>query len=143
MGLIDTAGIHHLRLTVTDLERSQEFYSDVLGFEVVAKSDGSPDDPAVLRDPSRLYGGVVFRAHGMLFGLRPVASGTDRFVAERVGLDHLSFTVPSREALTDAADRLEERGIPHGSVKDLSDFGISILSFSDPDGVHLELTAPL
>lgn len=143
MGLIDTAGIHHLRLTVTDLERSRAFYSEVLGFEVVAEPEGSPDDPAVLRDPGRLYGGVVFRAHGMLFGLRPVASGTDRFVAERVGLDHLSFAVPTREALTEAADRLEEHGVPHGAVKDLADFGISILSFSDPDGVHLELTAPL
>jgi glyoxylase I family protein len=28
-------------------------------------------------------------------------------------------------------------------VKDLPAFGIAILSFSDPDGVHLELTAPL
>jgi glyoxylase I family protein len=42
-----------------------------------------------------------------------------------------------------AVDRLTERGVPHGEVMDLAAFGIAILSFEDPDGVHLELTAPL
>jgi len=143
MGLIDTTGIHHVRLTVTDLARSREFYSEVLGFDVAAESEGSPDDPAVRDDPAQLYGGLVFVTNGMLFGLRPVAPGDDRFVSERVGLDHLSFTVASRDALVEARDKLEERGVPHGEVIDLEAFGIAILSFSDPDGVHLELTAAL
>lgn len=94
-------------------------------------------------DPAQLYGGVVFATNGMLFGLRPVAEGEDRFVSERVGLDHLSFTVASRDALVAARDALEEHGVPHGEVIDLPDFGLAILSFSDPDGVHLELTAAL
>jgi glyoxylase I family protein len=143
MALIDTTGIHHVRLTVTDLARSRAFYAEVLGFQVAAESPGSPDDPAVREDPAQLYGGVVFQTNGLLFGLRPVAPGDDRFVSERVGLDHLSFTVASRDALVDARDKLEERGVPHGEVIDLPPFGIAILSFSDPDGVHLELTAPL
>jgi len=143
MALIDTTGVHHIRLTVTDLARSRAFYSEVLGFEVAAESDGDPHDPAVRDDPTKLYGGVVFQTNGMLFGLRPVADADDRFVSERVGLDHLSFTVASRDALVDAAAKLEERDVPHGDVIDLAAFGIAILSFSDPDGVHLELTAPL
>jgi glyoxylase I family protein len=143
MALIDTTGLHHVRLTVTDLERSRAFYTEVLGFEVAAESPGSPDDPAVRDDPAQLYGGVVFQTNGMLFGLRPVAAGDDRFVSERVGLDHLSFAVASRDALVDAAAKLEERGVTHGEVMDLPAFGIAILSFDDPDGVHLELTAPL
>jgi glyoxylase I family protein len=143
MASIDTTGIHHIRLTVTDLARSRAFYADVLGFQVAAESPGSPDDPAVRDDPAQLYGGVVFQTNGMLFGLRPVADATDRFVSERVGLDHLSFTVASRDALLTARDRLDEHGVPHGEVTDLPGFGIAILSFSDPDGVHLELTAPL
>ncbi|HVL86244.1 MAG TPA: hypothetical protein VM367_18410 [Pseudonocardia sp.] len=53
------------------------------------------------------------------------------------------FTVASRDALVAAVDRLTERGVPHGEVMDLAAFGIAILSFEDPDGVHLELTAPL
>jgi catechol 2,3-dioxygenase-like lactoylglutathione lyase family enzyme len=143
MGLIDTTGIHHVRLTVTDLARSRSFYTEVLGFEVAAESPGDPSDPAVRQDPAQLYGGCVFHTNGMLFGLRPVASADDRFVSERVGLDHLSFTVASRDSLVEAAARLAERGIPHGEVMDLPAFGIAILSFSDPDGVHLELTASL
>jgi catechol 2,3-dioxygenase-like lactoylglutathione lyase family enzyme len=141
--MIETTGVHHLRLTVTNLERSRAFYTEVLGFQVAAESPGSPDDPAVRSDPDQLYGGVVFQTNGMLFGLRPVAAAEDRFDSARVGLDHISFTVASRDSLEEAARRLEERGIPHGEVRDLSGWGIAILSFSDPDGVHLELTAPL
>lgn len=142
MALIETTGIHHLRLTVTDLARSRAFYTEVLAFEVAAESPGDPSDPDVRNDPAQLYGGVVFQTNGMLFGLRPVAEAEDRFGSERVGLDHLSFTVASRDKLTEARDKLEARGNPHGEVIDLAAFGIAILSFSDPDGVHLELTAP-
>lgn len=142
MTMIETTGVHHVRLTVTNLERSRAFYRDVLGFEIAAESPGSPDDPDVRNDPTQLYGGVVFRTNGMLFGLRPVAVATDRFDSERVGLDHLSLTVSSTEELTKAAARLDEAGIDHGDITELAAFGITILSFSDPDGIHLELTAP-
>lgn len=143
MAEITTTGLHHLRLTVTDLARSRAFYTDVLGFTVVAESPGSPDDPAVRDDPDQLYGGLVFQAYGMLIGLRPVADAADRFASERVGLDHVSFAVDSRAELDHAAERLESLGVPHGEVRELPAFGIAILSFSDPDGIHLELTAPL
>ncbi|WP_330232258.1 VOC family protein [Nocardia sp. NBC_00508] len=143
MTLIETTGTHHIRLTVTDIARSRDFYHDVLGFPIAAESPGSPDDPAVRTDPYQLFGGVVFQANGMLLGLRPVAPATDRFDSHRVGLDHLSFTVPARDDLVGAAARLAEAGIEHGEIIEMSDFGIAILSFSDPDGIHLELTAPL
>ena len=42
--------------------------------------------------------------------------------------------------------KLRERighGVEHGEVRDLPPFGITILSFSDPDGIQVELTAPL
>ncbi|MGQ4617396.1 VOC family protein [Nocardia sp. R7R-8] len=141
--MIETTGTHHIRLTVTDIARSRAFYRDVLGFPIAAESPGSPDDPAVRVDPMRLFGGVVFQANGMLLGLRPVADPADRFDSERVGLDHLSFTVPARDDLVAAAARLAEAGIEHGEITEMADFGIAILSFSDPDGIHLELTAPL
>jgi glyoxylase I family protein len=50
MVLIHTTGIHHLRLTVTDLARSRQFYSEVLGFELAAQSPGDLVDPAVAGD---------------------------------------------------------------------------------------------
>lgn len=141
--MLETRGIHHIRLTVTDLARSKAFYRDVLGFEIAAESPGDPADPEVRSDPAQLYGGVVFQSNGMLFGLRPVADAADRFVSERVGLDHLSFTVSSRDDLVSAAARLDSAGVVHGEIIDLAGFGIAILSFDDPDGIHLELTAPL
>jgi glyoxylase I family protein len=143
MALITTTGLHHLRLTVTDIHRSRAFYQDVLGFEVAAESPGDVEDPEVRADPTQLYGGVVFQTNGILFGLRPVADAGDRFDSTRVGLDHVSFSVTSVDELHAAAKRLEEAGIEHGEVKELGDMGIAILSFSDPDGVHLELTAAL
>ena len=135
-------------MVLSDVQRqrsiaSRAFYSDKLGFTVIAESSGSPDDPAVRTDPDRIYGGVVFEGPGIHLGLRPVADPDDRFVSERVGLDHLSFTVASHGALVEAAAALEERGVPHGEVTDLPDWGLTILSFSDPDGVHLELSAAL
>ena len=34
-GTIATGGVHHLRLTVTDVDRARDFYTQVLGFAVV------------------------------------------------------------------------------------------------------------
>ena len=127
----------------TSIDRSKAFYRDVLGFEVAAESDGSPTDPQVRTDPYQLYGGCVFQANGMLLGLRPVASAEDRFDSDGVGLDHLSFAVDTKAELYAAADRLTEAGVVHGEVIDMKQFDIAILSFDDPDGIHLELTAPL
>ncbi|MGW5384144.1 VOC family protein [Nocardia sp. NPDC003963] len=143
MPVLATHGPHHIRLTVTDIERSRDFYRDVLGFEVAAQSPGHPDDPEVRTDPYRLYGGCVFRAGAMLLGLRPVASAGEVFDAERVGLDHLSFSVDSKQDLFTAAERLDRAGVVHGEIIDMEQFGIAIMSFDDPDGIHLELTAPL
>lgn len=143
MAMIATTGLHHLRITVTDVARSRAFYQDVLGFEVAAESPGDVDDPEVRADPTQLYGGVVFQTNGILFGLRPVAEAGDRSDSTRVGLDHVSFSVSSVDDLHAAVKRLDEAGIEHGEVKELTDFGIAILSFSDPDGIHLELSADL
>lgn len=143
MALLDTTGLHHVRITVTDVARSRAFYEDVLGFTVAAESPGDPADPQVRADPTQLYGGVVLQSNGVMLGLRPVAEASDRFDSTRVGLDHLSFAVSSVPELEAAATRLGEAGVEHGEVAELNGFGIAILSFSDPDGIHLELSAPL
>ena len=36
----------------------------------------------------------------------------------------------------------DEHGVRHGGIVNLPAFGIDVLSFEDPDGVQLELTAP-
>ena len=138
---IPTGEIHHLRLTVTDLERSREFYTQLLGFEVIAESP-PPDDPSAAEVFKILFGGVVMSRGSLIMGLRPMAAPGERFDPNRVGLDHLSFGVASRDDLERAVRLLDERGVAHGQIATLPSFGIDVLPFEDPDGVQLELTAP-
>ena len=134
---IPTRSFHHVRLTVTDIDRSRAFYDDVFGLPVAMEMPADADD-ATREQLAFLYGGVVYALGDSLFGLRPV--GGDDFDEDRTGLDHLSFAVDSRADLDAAAAMLDERGIAHGGVKDI---GVgSILEFRDPDGIALELFAP-
>ncbi len=93
-GQIPPGDIHHLRLTVTDVQRSREFYTSLLGFQVAVESP-PPGDPAAEEAFSVLFGGVVMVRGNLIMGLRPMAATGDRFDPDRVGLDHLSFGVPA------------------------------------------------
>ena len=130
-----------MRLTVTDVQRSREFYTGLLGFQVAVESP-PPDDPAADEVFKVLFGGVVMIRGNLLMGLRPMAPAGDRFDPDRVGLDHLSFDVPSREDLEQAVKLFDEHGVTHGVITRLAGFGIDVLPFKDPDGMLLELTAP-
>jgi glyoxylase I family protein len=139
--------VHHIRLTVHDVERSQAFYTDVLGFQVAM--DTLPPEGDEFHDVlvENLQGGVVLMNAGTFIGLRPTdpahREGKDEFDPFRVGLDHLSFNVESRAELEDAAQRLDEAGVPHSDIYELVPFGIALLPFRDPDGIQLEICAPL
>ncbi|WP_420119759.1 VOC family protein [Micromonospora sp.] len=142
MALIDSTGFAHVRLTVTDIERSKAFYDQVFGWEVAIDASDKAGEPGVDESQEDFYGGVVYQTpQGTLFGLRPV--GEDRFDSTRTGLDHVSFAVADRDALVRAAEALDGAGITHGEVTDLTDAGQAILSFQDPDDINVELTAPL
>src|SRR6516225_3056616 len=134
-GQIATGGIHHLRLTVADLQRSRDFYTSLLGFQVAVESP-PPDDPAAEEVFKILFGGVVMIRGNLLMGLRPMAPAGDRFDPDRVGLDHLSFGVASREDLEQAVALFDSSGVPHGEITTLGGFGIDVLPFEDPDGVQ-------
>ena len=134
--------VHHLRLTVTDVERSRQFYTGLLGFQVAVESP-PPGDPAAEAAFRVLFGGVVMIRGNLLMGLRPMAPAADRFDPDRVGLDHLSFGVPGHADLEQAVRLLDELGVRHGVITPLPSFGIEVLSFEDPDGIQLELTAPV
>jgi len=129
---IPTASVHHFRLTVSDVDRACTFYSGVLGFRKVM--DLKPG---------------AFMTNGTIgLGIGPSADPSrrdtgDRFDENRVGLDHMSFAVPSRRTLEDAVALLDKLGVPHSEIRDLGEaFGICILIFRDPDNIQLELSAP-
>jgi glyoxylase I family protein len=142
VALVSSSGFAHVRLTVTDIARSKAFYDQIFGWPIAVDESANVEQPGVRQSPEQFYGGVVYQTpSGALFGLRPV--GSDRFDSARTGLDHVSFMVDSRSDLSAAQEALQHAGIEHGEVKDLPSAGLAILSFTDPDGVHVELTAPL
>ena len=136
MGLTSNS-IAHVRLTVTDIERSRQFYESVFGWPVVIEVPENADE-ATRDQLSFLYGGVIYDLGGTLIGLRPVAS--DRFDEDRTGLDHIAFRLGSKAELDAAAIHLDEVGVQHEPVKDIGP--AYILEFRDPDNIALELTAP-
>lgn len=140
--MITIDGVHHLRLTVTDVARSREFYTSLLGFGVAAESP-PPGDPAAEAMYPVLWGGIVMIRGNLLMGLRPVAPPGDRFDENRVGLDHLSFHVETRAELDEAIRLFDQRGVPHGEIRTLDGFGICVLPFRDPDNIQVELTSPI
>ena len=83
MCMIEISGLHHLRISVTNLVRSKEFYSEVIGFEVAAESPGSPEEPAV-RTATR--GRVPRQWHAVRAGQPQFGGGGDVGVADSGGL---------------------------------------------------------
>jgi glyoxylase I family protein len=127
-----TGPVHHLALTVTDVTRSVDFYTRLLGFQAVME-----------------LGPRVLLANGsMILAITPPPDSSqalpgDRFNENRVGLDHLSLGVDDRSKLEQASRIFTESGIPHGEIKDLgSDLRIYVLALRDPDNIQIELTAP-
>lgn len=137
-------GLHHVRLSVSDIERSRAFYSHLLGTEPAMDMTAELSDPTAVDDPERFFGGVVFEVGGNILGLRPVPGAAgERFTPTRVGLDHVSLAVASRADLDAVAERLTAAGVEHGEVIELPVQGIQVMSVQDPDDINLELTAPL
>jgi glyoxylase I family protein len=133
---INTSSYAHVRLTVTDIERSRAFYDDVFGLPVAFELPADADEQT-REQLSFLFGGVIYQLGDSLLGLRPV--GADGFTEDRTGLDHLSFAVAGRSELDAAATLLDARGVGHGGVKDIG--AGWILEFRDPDNIALELFA--
>ena len=134
---IPTTSFAHVRLTVTDIDRSRAFYDAVFGLPVAVEMPADADE-ATREQLWFLFGGVIYKLGNSLFGLRP--AGADRFAENRTGLDHLAFAVDSRSDLVTAVDTLDAQGVEHAGIKDIGSG--YILEFRDPDNIALELFAP-
>jgi len=133
MTTVKTGAVHHQALTVSNLERSQKFYTSLLDFQKVM--DLSPTRVLLSN------GGAI-----SALTLPPDPSRTipnDLFNENRLGLDHLSFSVGSRQELEEAVSLFDAQGISHGEIKDLGPaVPVYVLAFRDPDNIQIELTAP-
>src|SRR5215471_4088174 len=112
---INTSSVAHVRLTVTDIERSRQFYESVFGWPILIEL---PQDAgaATRARLGFLHGGVIYDAGATLIGLRPV--GRDAFDENRTGLDHLAFRLKNLAELNDAAQHLDDLDVAHEPVKD-------------------------
>ena len=124
-------GAHHVALTVSDADRSAEWYCDLLGMQVVLAGD----------DESVKFRVLVHPDSGLALGVREYhARDADSFDEFRTGLDHVAFGVASRAELEDWERELAVRGVPFSPIAETS-IG-SVIVFRDPDNIQLEFWLP-
>lgn len=128
MPTLDT--ISHVTLTVTDLERSVEWYATALGLRRVRDMEGAGWRRVLMA------GG-----DGLMIGLQAhegTADG-DRFDEKRVGLDHLSFACTDRSGVEAWLAGLDAAGVEHSAI---AGDPAAVATCQDPDGIAIEFFAP-
>jgi catechol 2,3-dioxygenase-like lactoylglutathione lyase family enzyme len=139
--------IHHVGITVRDLDASIRFYHDVLGLPIVTEPSPWFDSPglgpavgvpgAALRQVCLQLGETIFE---LLEYRSPPGERTAPLPSNEIGASHAAFLVDDIEATM--AD-LEAKGITFFSPVNVVDEGVLAgwrwVYFADPDGYPLEL----
>ena len=125
-------GGHHIALTVTDADRSADWYCTLLGMSVVLAGEDESVKFRVLAEPES----------GWALGVRQYRGHDDgsRFDEFRVGLDHFAFGVDSRAVLEQWERELARLGVPFTPIAE-TPIG-SVIVFRDPDNIQLEFWLP-
>jgi len=133
--------IHHVALTVSDLDASVAWYQAVFAVEYQMEAPHEGGTAHILADAAKT---LFFALH------RHDANRGETFAETRTGLDHVGFSVPARADLQRWQEHLERHGVVRADRADkpltqspISDeFYGSVLVFRDPDNIQLELFAP-
>jgi catechol-2,3-dioxygenase len=112
----------HVALRVRDLNRAVEFYRDVVGLKLRSQMAERVAFLGIREDASHEIA---------LFALRADAPGPE---ANRVGMYHMAWEMPSFEALQQFHERLLAH---HATITGYSDRQSNVM-FLDPDGNELE-----
>ena len=133
--------LHHIALTVTDLDASISWYEGVFGLSY--RMDG-PHEGGIGKLLADDAWSLVIVLH------RHDTNEGEIFGESRTGLDHVGFAVPTRADLEAWQDHLETHGVVRSDAADkpltqspIADepYG-SVLVFRDPDNIQLEFFAP-
>lgn len=122
------SGIHHVKLPVSDIARSREWYHRVLGFDVLIEFK---DDDALV--------GLALRRDGCHPNIA-LRLDPDRARA-MAGFDVLALRVPTREDVQHWQARLDDLGEPHGGLVRGHAGGAVLVGLHDPDGIEIRLYA--
>jgi catechol 2,3-dioxygenase-like lactoylglutathione lyase family enzyme len=122
---LQISGIHHVVLTVSDPSRSAAFYETVLGVKAF------PGDEKVICISCESF---------LLCFQRPPLKGlpNDRFDENRLGLDHIGFSVKSHKNLEVLLTRLNELGVLTAGIEIDPDGEGEYVCFRDPDNIQIE-----
>lgn len=136
--------IHHVGITVAELDRSLDFYRDLLGMTLIGRSDdeevgsivGIPGARARIADLDAGNGQIL---ELLEYGSHRTRRGIDD--PDTVGSSHLSLEVAE---LQPALSRLVNAGfVPMGQVAELRMGGAwghcKVVYLRDPDGFIVEL----
>ena len=128
--MIEVNGMAHVILTVSQWDKSRNFYSELLPFLGMKK----------------VYDGNNFLYHvggRTAIGIQRCSEeyAEERFVQNRVGMHHLCLRARSREDVDQAAKKLREMGtfIDRGPMEGNFAPGYYFFVFEDPDGIRLEV----
>ena len=141
MSTLTSPHLHHLALTVTDLDASVRWYESVFGVHFLMDVPHKGGVGKILADPDR---NLMFALH------RHDTSDGCLFGETTTGLDHAGFNLPARDDLEIWQNHLEANGVVRSDAADkpltqspIADepYG-SVLVFRDPDNIQLEFFAP-
>jgi uncharacterized protein (TIGR00725 family) len=123
--------VHHLTLSVTDIERSAAWYQALLGPAQIVRRTGPGWERVRMQWPGELVIGVTAHA---------ATSRDDRFDHLRPGLDHVGLSCTDEAQVRAWARRFDRMGASRGPVEDVP-YGWAVTG-RDPDGIPVEFFAP-
>ncbi|MBR1889413.1 MAG: VOC family protein [Alloprevotella sp.] len=125
---MDLKGLHHIAIICSDYAKSLDFYTRILGFNVIGEHYRA--DRQSYKTDLAMHGEYLIELFS--FPTPPPRLS----YPEACGLRHLAFCVSDLEQ---AIAHLSAHGIAHQPVRTDEYTGRRFLFFADPDGLPIEL----
>jgi glyoxylase I family protein len=121
-------GLHHLALSVTDLDRSVAWYTDVLELVELSRNRADGVTWVVMAE----------MGSGIGVGLRQFDETSEGVAFSHLnpGMDHVAFSVADRSELEAWEQRLRDKSVTFTPITD-TPVG-EVIVFRDPDDIQLE-----
>jgi catechol-2,3-dioxygenase len=120
--MISPQSIDHLVFRVSDLGRTEQFYSAFLGPAAHTSEDF-----------------VIFLVGGTRFFFTPTSEpASGPYEKDNAGLNHLAFFIPTLAQLQEVGEQLDENKIAHSGIRLDVHGQKDYIWLDDPDGMRVE-----